>query len=442
MAKYRIVPFVLLLLICASFAQEAIPPSPQPSDSGSIISSVFSSIIDNWIGKTTFGVLAGSIDLCKPKGEYTNALDIPLVQFSVTAVLVSLLLSVVLYFFGKIMYKETSNVQPSSFLSLKITDSIVSVLIIALIWLAYLQSGGPDYIPLLRGMEYVSTVISLTVNSYFFMMVMNWMMHFIMNVSIPLDIMSQLGSSMMSLSLDKILSPVSTLITILSTYSNLVVGEFMTKLGLLCFVRSSMFYVLLPLGFFLRGFSMSRGAGNAIIALCIALHFFYPIMLTMNYAIFNVDMALDANALSTTVFDSAVSALKFAAIPLMVRVGVAGATTMTKPLASSGIQSQNWLTKWIPQGMAKWFAPVAGSFVNLVGVMSKFSSFWVLAYVTLISVGIFQGTYGIIFFIAKVIALYGLILTAIDIFATLAFARELSGILGTPIELSAFMKIL
>jgi hypothetical protein len=438
MRKDRIVPFALLLLACASFAQQA--PQPQPAASDNIISSLFNGIIQNWIGQTTFRVLAGSINLCAPKAEYNN-IYLALVQLSIMAVMVSLLLSVVLYFFGKIMYKDTSNVQPSSFLALKITDSIVSVILILLIALAYFQSGGPNYIPLLRGMEYVSTVISLTVNSYFFMMVMNWMMHFIMNVSIPLDIMSQLGTRMMGLGLDKILSPVSTLITILSTYSNLVVGEFMTQLGLLCFIRSSMFYVLLPLGFFLRGFSIGKGAGNGIIALCIALHFFYPIMLTMNYAIFNVDMALDANTLSSVVFDSATSYLKFATLPLMLKVATAAGTGLVaQPLANSGVPT--WLSSKIPNGITSWFTKASGGFVNLVGVMSKFSSFWVLAYVTLISITVFQGTYGIIFFLAKIIAIYGLILTAIDIFAMLTFARELSGILGTPIELSAFMKIL
>lgn len=430
------VPFVLLLLACASFAQEA---QPQPGDSGSIISSVFNSIMENWIGQTTFSVLAGSINMCAPNASYNN-IYLTLVQLSITAVIVSLLLSVVLYFFGKIMYKDTSNVQPSSFLTLKITDSLVSAILILFIALAYFQSGGPNYVPLLNGMKYVSTVISLTVNSYFFMMVMNWMMHFVMNVSIPLDIMSQLGTRMMGLGLDKILSPVSTLITILSTYSNLVVGEFMTKLGLLCFVRSSMFYVLLPLGFFLRGFSMSKGAGNGIIALCIALHFFYPIMLTMNYAIFNVDMALNADTLSSVVFNSAVSYLKFATLPLMVKVTTGAGAIVAQPLANSGVPT--WLSSKIPNGVTSWFGKASGGFVNLVGVMSKFSSFWVLAYVTLISITVFQGTYGIIFFLAKIIAIYGLVLTAIDIFATLTFARELSGILGTPIELSAFMKIL
>jgi hypothetical protein len=440
MTERKMAPILLLLLLaCASFAQTAQPTQPQPGASENIISSIFSGIIENWIGKTTFNVLAGSIDMCAPKTEYGN-IYLALVQLSITAVLVSLFLSVVLYFFGKMMYKDTSNVQPSSFLTLKITDSLVSIIVIILIALAYFQSGGPDYVPLLNGMKYVSTVISLTVNSYFFMMVMNWMMHFVMNVSIPLDIMSQLGTRMMGLGLDKILSPVSTLITILSTYSNLVVGEFMTKLGLLCFVRSSMFYVLLPLGFFLRGFSMSKGAGNSIIALCIALHFFYPIMLTMNYAIFNVDMALDANTLSSVMFNSAVSYLKFATLPLMVKAAVGGTAVVAQPLANSGLPS--WLSSRIPAGVTSWFGKASGGFVNLVGVMSKFSSFWVLAYVTLISVGIFQGTYGIIFFLAKVIAVYGLVLTAIDIFATLTFARELSGILGTPIELSAFMKIL
>jgi hypothetical protein len=425
-----------LFAACAAFAQEA-----AAEDSDNFISHLFQSVIDNYIGKSTFIVLAGSIGMCTPAASYGGISDwysLSLVQSSIMAVLVSFLLSVILYFIGKMLRKDTSGVQPSSFISLKITDSLVSIIIIVLIALAYFGSGGPDYIPLLRGMEYVSTVISLTVNSYFFMMVMNWMMHFMMNITIPLDVLSQVGSRMMSISLDKILSPVVTLVTILSTYSNLVVGEFITKLGLLCFVRSSMFYVMLPLGFFLRGFGIGKGAGNGIIALCIALHFFYPIMLTMNYAIFNVDMGLDSETFSTNVLSSAAMYMKFAAIPLMLKMTLGG-TAAVVPLVKSGMP--DFFTKNMP-AISAWFAKATGGMVNLVTVMSKYSSFWVLAYVTFMATTLFQGTYGVILFLVKLIALYGMILTAIDIFATLMFARELSGILGTQIELSAFMKIL
>jgi hypothetical protein len=426
MKKGTILFAFALFAACAAFAQGA-PADEDPN----IISQIFTGVIENYIGKTTFAVLAGSMGICTPPASYGN-IYLSLVQSSIIAVLVSLLLSVVLFFIGRMLRKE-AGAPPSSFLSLKITDAMVSIILIVLVGLAYFQSGGPDYIPLLRGMEYVSTVISLTVNSYFFMMVMNWMMHFMMGVTIPLDILSQVGNRMMSISLDKILSPVVTLITILSTYSNLVVGEFITKLGLLCFVRSSMFYIMLPLGFFLRGFGIGKGAGNAIIALCIALHFFYPIMLTMNFAIFNADMAMNAEELSTDVLSSAAMYAKFAAIPLMLKVAGAGVSTVAKPLANAN--------------MPAWFKSPAlimatSGIVNLMTVMSKFSSFWVLAYVTFVATTMFQGTYGVILFLVKLIALYGMILTAIDIFATLMFARELSGILGTPIELSAFMKIL
>jgi hypothetical protein len=80
--------------------------------------------------------------------------------------------------------------------------------------------------------------------------------------------------------------------------------------------------------------------------------------------------------------------------------------------------------------------------VNLFSVLSKGSTVLLLAYLSLISMIVFNAIFGVIYLLVKLVLVYGIILTAIDIFATLMFARELSGILGTPIELSAFMKIL
>jgi len=212
----------------------------------------------------------------------------------------------------------------------------------------------------------------------------------------------------------------------------------MTKLGLLCFIRSLLFAVFLPIGFFLRGFGVTKGAGNAILALAISFFFFYPIMLTMNYAIFKADIALDSETFGTAVWNSAVNCMKFMSLPLTV-------TLVTKAMGGVGVKTIGtdllaWAQNTFPGNAG--ILRMASAGVNLFSVLSKWSTVLVLSYITVLSIGIFNAIHGMIYFLVKLILLYGLVLTAINIFATLTFARELSGILGTPIELSAFMKIL
>jgi len=49
---------------------------------------------------------------------------------------------------------------------------------------------------------------------------------------------------------------------------------------LLCFVKSNMLVILLPAGFFLRGFGLKAG-GNALIAIALSMFFLYPQMIIM-----------------------------------------------------------------------------------------------------------------------------------------------------------------
>jgi len=49
---------------------------------------------------------------------------------------------------------------------------------------------------------------------------------------------------------------------------------------LLCFVKSNMLLILLPAGFFLRGFGLKAG-GNALIGIALSTYFIYPLMINM-----------------------------------------------------------------------------------------------------------------------------------------------------------------
>jgi len=443
--KNMIVPLLLLFMLSASFAQTAPPANPDDAPASapltledqtkSWVADAFSYVINNVAGKGIYNMLMDHTKFCRPPpGENINSTYISTLSLTGVAIMVSLLISIIIFMIAKMLAKHDSPVSPSSYLALKGTDSVVSILLLVLIFAAYVFVGGPDYIPLIRGMEYVSTVLSLSTTGSMFVIIMKFMMGYVSNASIPLSMMSQMGASMVSLSFDKVLSPVMTLMSILSNYAGLVVGEFMTKLGLLCFIRSSMFAVFLPMGFFLRGFGLTKGAGNAILALAIAFFFFYPVTLTMNLAILNVDTALNSQTLGTAVWNSAASYVKFMAIPLTL--------SFASKAVPRGIgeDMMNFLRTKFPSvsGTVK----VLNAGVNLFSVLSKGSTVLLLAYLSLISMIVFNAIFGVIYLLVKLVLVYGIILTAIDIFATLMFARELSGILGTPIELSAFMKIL
>ncbi len=49
---------------------------------------------------------------------------------------------------------------------------------------------------------------------------------------------------------------------------------------LICFIKSHMLAILLPAGFFLRGFGLKAG-GNALIGIALSMYFVYPYMITM-----------------------------------------------------------------------------------------------------------------------------------------------------------------
>jgi hypothetical protein len=446
-----ILPLLFVLLLSVSFAQETPPPQPNPEEnawslqdsSEGWISNAFTYIVDNIGTKSIYAMIRQHTSFCAPSastGKDINDIYVSTLSMTIGAILVAFLISLILYMVAKMLAKHDSPVAPYSYLALKGTDSIVSIVVFVLVFAAYIFVDGPNYIPLIRGMEYVSTVLSLSGTGSMFIIIMKFLLGYASNASIPLDIMSQMGARMISLSFDKVLSPVTTLMSILGNYSSLVIGEFMTKLGLLCFIRSSLFAVFLPIGFFLRGFGITKGSGNAILALAIAFFFFYPVTLTMNFAILKADTALNSQTLATEVWRSAGHYMEFMAFPLTVTLisklipqGTGGQTlgaSILAKLEASGVLGTTGLTK------------VASAGVNLFTVMSKWSTVLMLAYLSSISIIAFNAIYGVIYLLVKLVLVYGIILTAIDIFATLMFAKELSGILGTPIELSTFMKIL
>ena len=79
---------------------------------------------------------------------------------------------------------------------------------------------------------------------------------------------------------------------------------------------------------------------------------------------------------------------------------------------------------------------------SFITIMSKASTFFVLFIGVVVSTVGVTASSELLLFLSKIIIVYGFLLTAINIFITLLIAREIAKLLGTTIELSAFMKIL
>ena len=172
-------------------------------------------------------------------------------------------------------------------------------------------------------------------------------------------------------------------------------GEWSVFMFLFCFIQKWFLVFFFPAGLFLRSFPQTRGGGNALIGLAVALSTIYPLMFHFDALIF------DKQFPDTSLFSS-VEAFYGAAKAIILQLTIGGAGSIFFSLSLI------------------YMSPFLVTTILMAAYL-----FW-----------------GMIWDVLHLIVIFSILLPIMNIFVTLSLAREISRALGTELSLSAFAKLI
>ncbi len=170
-------------------------------------------------------------------------------------------------------------------------------------------------------------------------------------------------------------------------------GEWLVFIFIFGFIKAWFIPFFFPLGLFLRSFPHTRGGGNTLIALSLALSIVYPAMFYLDMAIF--DKQFPPGSSIGTYFAKAV-------LEIWTTLSVGGVAALFLVLSPIYI---------------------SGFFISALLILSRM--FWDMMIDTI-----------------NLVVIFSILLPILNIFITISFAREVSKALGTEINLSAFAKLI
>lgn len=211
-----------------------------------------------------------------------------------------------------------------------------------------------------------------------------------------------------SINVGPILKPLITIMGTINQFLVLALSEWVVHVVVLCFIQRWLLSLFLPLGVMMRIIPQTRGGGNALIAIAFSFFFFYPLMFTIDYEIFN--MHYDPQQRCTQITD----------IP-----------QKQQCLENSGRSS-------IPVIINDFKSQLGSTTIFMIAVALLMGSIFVPFLLSTI--------YSMIFYMVSdaiyVVLVFSIVLPILNIFLTLTFAREISKFLGTDINLAAFVRLL
>lgn len=198
----------------------------------------------------------------------------------------------------------------------------------------------------------------------------------------------------------------------ISNAINGFIGIFMSQLVLLCFIPVFVYGIAMPIGILLRAFSITRGAGNFLIALSFSFLFIYPLFLNLAFIIYKADYAVFS---------------KYSiGFPEIIRENV---------IKSMGVGVLFFALSKI----SAILSTVLGGTTEQSNVFASS----ILAHVLIIStIFTFNSIYLSVFKLANFIFLLGVFMPVLTAYIVLASAIEFSERLGTRFDFSTFLRIL
>ncbi|MDD5337007.1 MAG: hypothetical protein PHS02_00825 [Candidatus ainarchaeum sp.] len=173
-------------------------------------------------------------------------------------------------------------------------------------------------------------------------------------------------------------------------------GEWGVFIFMFCFINKWFLVFFFPAGLFLRTFPQTRGGGNTLIGLAVALATIYPFMFYLDSLIFEKQFPSATSTLSANYFLD------------MIKYIISQVTLGTTASIAFGTLSILYISPW------------------MVGAI-------------MMAVLVF---FDVMVDVLHLIVVFSILLPIMNIFVTLSFAREIAKHLGTEINLSAFAKLI
>lgn len=250
--------------------------------------------------------------------------------------------------------------------------------------------GDPIYshYPLMidAAMAFARQMVSDMITHYSMLVMYNMVVHTIYSSTMWIGVTWR---AMFSFNLGPVLRPIIDILSTTLQFLSLGLGEWLLHVVTLCFIKRTMFAFFIPVGILLRALPYTRSAGEALFALSFSLVLFYPFMFLMDYEVHKI--------MKYNIADSK--------------------TVMGTFIKKSGILQ------------------VAGSVLVVMLLMSGvFIPFFLGLGVTVA----FSLVKGAVYYIVII----SLLLPFINIFVTLASARETAKFFSVDVNYMAFLKII
>ncbi|MEM4335454.1 MAG: hypothetical protein QXY61_00450 [Candidatus Anstonellales archaeon] len=286
-------------------------------------------------------------------------------------------------------------------LRIKIDEVATTILIIfALTFLyAFVNSSG-GYYYLDEAIKYNDKILWHIIRNLGIFTIFSTLIYLLYSLTIYIPIIPGLPLIKFTISIGPALKPIIDMIFQTSNMLSVIVIEWITMKAILCMIKTWWLSFVLPIGVLLRSLSITKDAGNTLIALGIGMYFLYPVLLTMNYDIYEMQIGKAATG-GLTNFDLFFGQMK--------NFLFGEAPTVLIGIIISGI-----LTVY-----------TEGSFAIAIIIA------WLL--------WLLQNTLLDTIFLLFIISMF---LPALNVFITLTFVMELGKLLGTDINVSALTKII
>ncbi len=287
-------------------------------------------------------------------------------------------------------------------LRIKIDEVATTVFIIfAVSFLyAFVNSSPQGYYYLNEAIEYNQKILKHVLGNIGIFTIFSTIIYLLYGLTVYIPIVPGMPLIKFTISIGPALKPIVDMIFQSSNMLAVIVIEWTTMHAILCMIKTWWLSFILPLGVLFRSLSITKDAGNTLIALAIGMYFLYPILMTMNYDIYEMQIGKAATS-GITNFD-----LFFG-------------------------QVKNFFFGEPPTLVIGFVIAV------LVAIYTKgaFAIAAALAYLLWLLQNTLLDTVFLIFIIS-------MFLPALNVFITLTFVMELGKLLGTDINVSALTKII
>ncbi|MEM4272683.1 MAG: hypothetical protein QXH30_03760 [Candidatus Bilamarchaeaceae archaeon] len=368
---------LLFLFAAIQFAEDA---APSESDFSNVEAA--SSEIDAQISAMleASGVTSGT---CAPDSDLFSLLG--------PAVLALLLVSsgiAMFYMVGKFLDAPPLIAIARNEMLEALNTALITVLFFAFLLFAGNTVLGSPYGAFDSAMDYSAIMIHKISKDMFWLSALNTLLHMLYAAPLRIGVLYHAIRFNLGGLLKPFVDGVGTMASLLS----FALGEWIANINVLCFIKKFVPTILLPIGIIFRSLPQTRGGGNALIALSVALFVVYPLMIYMNYEAYK------------SYFGTVES-----------RSNIQEITTSFSLTSGMGALLVGFI----------WLRSVTGMLLGVPFLMG------ILA--TVIDV------YADVLYTVFVLSIF---LPLLNIFVTLTVARELAKYFGTEINISAFVKLI